>query len=234
MYSGDPSDRSGSPAPVTDVHPSEPAVDADRSDRSVLADTVFRRIGQAIISGELREGQLLRDKDLAISLNVSRMPIREALLRLERIGLVEIEPSRYTRVTYITAEAIDMHRELAGYTAGMAARMALRRLTADQADHAVALAEHALSVVRDPAAASGARRDLFTYLSSLSGNSVHHNLMAEMELSLERNLSRAPLAGPPPTAFDIDASLLRDIRQAIIDRDADGLERAIRHQHGIF
>lgn len=48
-------------------------------------------------------------------------------MRLERIGLVEIEPSRFTRVTAVDEAMVRHHRELAGYMAGGAAHMAMPR-----------------------------------------------------------------------------------------------------------
>ncbi len=55
----------------------------------VIADTVYARLREAILSADLRPNQRLIEDELADWLNVSRTPIREALLSLEREGLVE-------------------------------------------------------------------------------------------------------------------------------------------------
>jgi hypothetical protein len=52
----------------------------------------------AILAGDLPAGSRLRDPELEEWLGVSRTPIRTALVRLERIGLVEGVPQRWTRV----------------------------------------------------------------------------------------------------------------------------------------
>ena len=65
---------------------------------AVLGDEVYARLGEAILDGRLAPGERLRDHELAERLGVSRTPVREALQRLERIGLVEVSPNRYTRV----------------------------------------------------------------------------------------------------------------------------------------
>jgi len=59
---------------------------------------------QAIVSGELAPGARIRDGELAAQLQISRMPVREALKRLESEGLVETIPNRETRVAPIRAE----------------------------------------------------------------------------------------------------------------------------------
>jgi len=54
----------------------------------VLADVTLEQIQNAIINGELKPGQALREPELAGQLGVSRTPVREALHRLESTGLV--------------------------------------------------------------------------------------------------------------------------------------------------
>lgn len=54
-----------------------------------LGDRTFNSIRTAIIVGELKPGQPLRDRVLAETLGVSRTPVREALHRLVHAGLVE-------------------------------------------------------------------------------------------------------------------------------------------------
>jgi DNA-binding GntR family transcriptional regulator len=53
----------------------------------------------AIVSGDLKPGQVVRDGDLAAQVGLSRTPVREALARLADEGLVESKPNAYTRVT---------------------------------------------------------------------------------------------------------------------------------------
>jgi DNA-binding GntR family transcriptional regulator len=59
-----------------------------------VGDQVFAAIHTAIISGELRAGTRLRIRDLAAELGTSVMPVREAIRRLEEMGLAETEPYR--------------------------------------------------------------------------------------------------------------------------------------------
>ena len=57
-----------------------------------LAEQVYNYLCDSIIGGRFSYGETLSTKDLAQELNVSMMPIREALKRLEYEGLVEIKP----------------------------------------------------------------------------------------------------------------------------------------------
>jgi DNA-binding GntR family transcriptional regulator len=59
-----------------------------------LRDDVHALLRERIVKGEFRPGNRLQDVQLAAELGVSRTPIREALLRLEREGLVESDPNR--------------------------------------------------------------------------------------------------------------------------------------------
>ena len=79
-----------------------PAVPIER--RSLLRDDVYGHLLTAIVSGTLAPGEQLRDTELAQWLGVSRTPIREAVLRLGQIGLVNSQPGRATFVTDIDPE----------------------------------------------------------------------------------------------------------------------------------
>jgi len=57
-----------------------------------LGEQVYRHLCNLIIEGRIDYGETLNIKQLAKELNVSSMPIREALKRLEVEGLVVIKP----------------------------------------------------------------------------------------------------------------------------------------------
>ena len=54
----------------------------------------------------LPPGSPIREKDLSEQMEVSRTPIREALLQLEKEGLVEIYPQSGTRISKISMEEV--------------------------------------------------------------------------------------------------------------------------------
>lgn len=69
-----------------------------------MAAGAYEVLVQAIVTGTLAPGARIRDGELAAQLQISRMPVREALKRLESEGLVESVPNRETRVAPIRAD----------------------------------------------------------------------------------------------------------------------------------
>jgi DNA-binding GntR family transcriptional regulator len=76
----------------------------DRATRShrTLAEKAFETLHAAIITGRLRPGARLPIEELAEVLDMSPMPIREAVRRLDAAGLVENIPHRGARVTELS------------------------------------------------------------------------------------------------------------------------------------
>jgi GntR family transcriptional regulator, rspAB operon transcriptional repressor len=76
-----------------------------------LVDDVAHSIEDAILAGRMRPGERLIETKLCDELGVSRTTLREALLKLERRGLVRGEPRRGTFVTRLAREdALDLCR----------------------------------------------------------------------------------------------------------------------------
>lgn len=74
--------------------------------RIPLRDEVYRRILEGIQQGESAPGTRLRDTALATSLGVSRTPIREALLRLARDGVLDADIGRGFRIPPLDSREI--------------------------------------------------------------------------------------------------------------------------------
>lgn len=106
---------------------------------------VFDSILSAVHDGRLQPGQRISDAALAEQLGVSRTPVREALLRLREIGIVEASANRFTRIAEVTprqtAEAMVVWVSL--YAAVVAETVPAANetvLVAMRADHAQFLA----------------------------------------------------------------------------------------------
>jgi DNA-binding GntR family transcriptional regulator len=61
----------------------------DISKTPSAGDVVFQALRRAIIEGELEDGDPIRQDDIARQFNTSRIPVREAIARLEQQGLVK-------------------------------------------------------------------------------------------------------------------------------------------------
>tara|TARA_B110000467_G_C18220301_1_gene422619 strand:- start:36 stop:704 length:669 start_codon:yes stop_codon:yes gene_type:complete len=68
---------------------------------------VVETLREKILSGEIKAGQPLRQAALAEELNVSRIPVREALLQLEAEGLVSFEPHKGATATELNADQVN-------------------------------------------------------------------------------------------------------------------------------
>lgn len=98
--------------------------------RELLRDNVYASLRDAIVDGTLAPGERLRDAEIEAWLGVSRTPIREALLRLERAGLVVSLPGRSTTVAPFDAASTVSAQQVAASMHELAARLAVPRLTA--------------------------------------------------------------------------------------------------------
>lgn len=106
----------------------------ERLDTTTMADRCYQAIGRAIASGELRAGERLTERGLAASLNVSATPIREAIKRLEREGLLERPAPRTLIVATMTPASLAHIIEARAAIRGVLARFAARNATQEQID----------------------------------------------------------------------------------------------------
>lgn len=90
------------------------------------ADLVYEHLREQIINGTYGPGRRMTLADLSAELGLSHMPVREALLRLEREGLLESEPHKGMRVARLSLqdaqELFEIRRELEGLSAYRAAK----------------------------------------------------------------------------------------------------------------
>lgn len=90
---------------------------------------LVRTIRSAILDGRLAPDQPLPETELARQLGTSRTPIREALLLLEREGLVEAQPNRGATVKRYSPEDLEEIYGIRAVLEGEAALWAAERIT---------------------------------------------------------------------------------------------------------
>ncbi|HEY0125820.1 MAG TPA: GntR family transcriptional regulator [Blastococcus sp.] len=74
--------------------------------RVLLRDQALTVLREAIVTGELAPGEVIKDTDLAVRLGLSVAPVRAALARLADEGLVEAKPQSHTRVTPLVPQQV--------------------------------------------------------------------------------------------------------------------------------
>src|SRR5437763_3562259 len=106
---------------------SSPRVYEPRLTRRSSGDEAALLIRRMIFDGELRPGSRVPQDDVAAMLGISRIPVREALIALEREGWVTIEMHRGAFINALDARSVRDNYELFGLVYGFAARRALER-----------------------------------------------------------------------------------------------------------
>src|SRR6185437_15698189 len=101
---------------------------------STKADDIALVIEEAIVSGELEPGTVLRQEQLSEQFNVSRTPIREALRRLAALGLVSFVPNRGVRVRTISREELHEAFMVRAELESLATEAAAGKMTQDDLD----------------------------------------------------------------------------------------------------
>ncbi len=97
-----------------------------------LGEQLFRQIVDIIYSGELAPGSEVNEAVLAERFGVSRGPVREALRRLQGIGLVSREPYFRARVISLRVDEVVELFQMREALEGMACRLAAKRMTQEQ------------------------------------------------------------------------------------------------------
>lgn len=197
-----------------------------------LSDRVFETVSDAIVSGRITGGQHVSDKSIAEALGISRTPVREALQRLTWLGLVEVSPNRYTRVTEVTDEMIASTLEYTGMQAGMALQLAMRRMDDSALHEAVAMLDRmiAASDAGDADDLMLASRMFVGFLTRESGNRLFATVMHEASLLVWRTLRQA---GMLIGTAEFRGECYRQMRAAMLAGDADAAELWFRRQHGV-
>jgi len=97
-----------------------------------IRNVVYESLRQAILDGSLPRGERLVESELAETLNVSRMPVREAIRKLEAEGLVEHQPRKGAVVKGFSEEEILEIYAIREAMEALAAVQAVRRATDEE------------------------------------------------------------------------------------------------------
>lgn len=195
-----------------------------------LGERVYTRLAAAILDGTLAAGRQVRDVELAAELGVSRTPVREALLRLERSGLVEIAVGRHTRITEVSDELRRDTADFAVRLLGNALHLAVPTCSESELTSILAACDR-----MQAAADAGDGPELFATTTQMSRlatiatrNRMLLSVMREAQLAIERNLADWPPFVEHQLAHP---ERYRELRAAIAARDATAAESAFRRLH---
>ena len=145
------------------------------------ADIVAKRVAQSILDGELMPGTRITEEALAARYDVSRTPIREALIALSTNGLVELTRNRGATVLQLSAADVTDVYNLRALLESEAACLAARRVTPELADLLDKSCDRLAELHGAPAAEQLAADTFFHYtIAATSGSPRLHTLIRQV------------------------------------------------------
>ena len=198
-----------------------------------LPEFLYEELRRRILDGSLREGSQLAQVDLADQYGVSRTPIREALARLDREGLVEFRPRRGYIVASIDIEQIEEVCELRSFIEVRASSLAaLRRTKADLADLENILAlldEQRPGSVREISGWVRANRKFHLRLIATSRREIFVRVAETLHDSVERFvLLEGTMLEPLGVEVGKAQAEHYEIFEAVVKSDADRVGALVR------
>jgi DNA-binding GntR family transcriptional regulator len=192
---------------------------------------VAERIREKILCGDIKAGEPLRQASLAKELNVSRIPVREALLQLEAEGLVDFEAHKGATVSEISANKAIEAFELRALLEGELLRYSIPHLTEsdfNQAEEYLNQMEQAIAE-GDTIAATGELNRLFhNTLYSKAERPQTSEIVATLNQSCSRYVTmHILLAGGIESAPHEHKTLLTLARKKNIEKATECLKAHI-------
>jgi len=205
-------------------------LDTNTTEDRTLADKVCHQLAQAIINGEIKQGQKLSEADLATRYEISRGPLREAIRRLEGMRLVTRIPHAGARVVELNQHTMADLYQVREALEGMACRIAANIMT----DEEIHFLSDLLDKHQQQIEASDGRQYLqsegnidFHYLiAQASGNQLLIDLLSGELYQLLRMCRFKTGRLPERTSPALKQH--RQILEAIADHDADLAELLMR------
>ncbi|AIO39272.1 bacterial regulatory s, gntR family protein [Burkholderia cenocepacia] len=182
------------------------------------ADAVAASLREMIINGELQAGERLVERDLAERFGISRIPMREAIQRLEREGLLDIFRNRGAVVRMLSASDVQEIYDMRTLLEGDAIYRSVKRLD-DETLARAELVHRLLGESSVPRRQGELNREFHALLYSCCGNDRQLKAIAELRSQVERyeRLQATLLADTPSFQVEHEAIL-----QACRERNARG------------
>jgi DNA-binding GntR family transcriptional regulator len=130
-----------------------------------LSSVIYRQLEEMILAGKIKPGERINESQLAIALQVSRAPIREACRQLEKHNIVEVRANRGTFVRNIDSKEVAELYDVRAALDALAGERAAERMT--------------------PAAA----QELRGYLELMEGFTVQDNVAAYYRANLDFHMA---------------------------------------------
>jgi DNA-binding GntR family transcriptional regulator len=210
---------------------------------TTMADEIAAEIEEQILLGAIPPGTLLRQEQLAVRFGVSRTPIREALRRLDALGLVVLRPNRGVQVRGPSRDELWDSVVVRASLESTAARLAAARISAGELRQ-LARAERRYRLIterlRDRSLSVPDRRLLAA--DWVRGNDLFHELilaaadaplLERMARSVRRVYRTLPVLAFSPEVEEIHRLNLRQHRALVemMRAGSEGGAEALMREH---
>ncbi|MEA3122258.1 MAG: hypothetical protein QOH33_1831 [Paraburkholderia sp.] len=177
------------------------------------ADKLAFSLRELIEGGEITDGARLIERDLAEQFSVSRVPLREALRKLEAQGLVEIEPNRGAVVRTLSLADVDEIYNLRILLEGDAIYRAAKRMD-DETLARAALVHRLLGKAETARKQGELNREFHELLYAPCGNTHQLKAIWNLRTQVERyERLQAALLADSSTFQHEHASILQACRE---------------------
>jgi DNA-binding GntR family transcriptional regulator len=196
--------------------------------RRSSGDLVAMHIRSMIFNGELRQGDRMRQDEIARRLGVSRIPVREAMIALDREGWLTITPHRGAFVHGLDEDALRDHYELLGLVYGLAARRATERASAADLAQLVA-AQRQIAGADSPGTLHDANDGFLRTLLALARSPRLGSVMRNMSTVVPGNFFEL-IDGSGPVQRAGTKRIVTAIKRQDPDAAAEACMRLLREQ----
>jgi DNA-binding GntR family transcriptional regulator len=179
-------------------------------------------IRRQIFEGKLHVGERVPQDEIAAALGVSRVPVREAVIALDREGWVMIQPHRGAFVVGLDENSTRDHYELLGRVYGYGALRAAERASAEQIA-VLGLIHRKLQAATDPHEFSQLNMEFLRRLVNLAASRRVSSTVRLMAV----NIVPGDFFAGVPEAIRIHKRHLRAIMKALKAADGETAEREI-------
>lgn len=168
--------------------------------KNALKNVAYEYLLNAIMSYEIKPGEVIVEQEISDQLGISRTPIREAFKQLESEGLVHHFPSRGTFVTNLTVQDVEEIFQLRELFELTALKSAIDRITKEELEYVEGRLRYLDDMKSEEPSTKeeyyGSDRELHELIMKYSGNSrmikFHRTLEAQLE-RLRRISSLTPM-----------------------------------------
>jgi DNA-binding GntR family transcriptional regulator len=203
-------------------------VPATRIDRgsSTLAHRVEELLRRDIVRGVRPSGSRLNEVEIAAAYDVSRGPVREAMQRLARDGLVVIETHRGAFVKSLDRQEVEELYEIRSALEAEAAGLAALKITDEDVERLRGMQEESVSAVTlEDDHSFPEVIDLHDFIGQVSGNRRLQALLNQVNLELRLVRSRS---GSSAERAQRALEEHHELIDRLAERDVEGARRVMR------